>query len=386
MALTSDTIPALLTHHAAAYPHEVVLRHKHRGIWMSVTWSDLASRVRRIGTALLARGMGQGDVVAILSGTRYEAVDADLGAMAIGCVSACLDPREEPARLEQVLRDAACGLLFVENEEQLDTALLLRDRCPTLRHIVIFDMKGLHGLDDPMCESVEVFLADGQAHDTAHPASWEAAIAAVTPLSAASLVPSAESAVRLNHQDLLQLSARVADQLGQHVGDERVAFLPMGGSLERIIGLYAALCTRTISNYLENAATLIENLREIQPTVLAAPLSVWQQFQKRVTDDAANATALQHALFNWAIRSGESAPTGLAARIARALVLRSVRRNMGLIRLRIACVGTASPPPDLTRWYGALGLTLTRLDALAVRDVADAGKHVVLLDELTCAA
>ena len=66
-------------------------------------------------------------------------------------------------------------MLFVENEEQLDKVLLVRDRCPALQRIVIFDMKGLRDFADPMCESLQSFVARGARDD----ADWDAGIAAI---------------------------------------------------------------------------------------------------------------------------------------------------------------------------------------------------------------
>ena len=100
MALTADTIatmPALLFHHAATHAQEVILRKKQRGIWMAVSWQELATRVREVGMALAASGLTSGDVVGVLSNTRPEAVCADLGTLSIGCVSACLVPQDDSA-------------------------------------------------------------------------------------------------------------------------------------------------------------------------------------------------------------------------------------------------------------------------------------------------
>jgi long-chain acyl-CoA synthetase len=148
---------------------------------MAVTWAELATRVRQVGMALAASELAQGDVVGVLSNTRPEAVCADLGALSIGCVSACLVPQDATDQVARMLHASGCRLLFVDNEEQLDKALLARDRCPALQRIVVFDMKGLRELDDPMCESLAGFLARGVAHDRAHPAAWDAALHAVTP-------------------------------------------------------------------------------------------------------------------------------------------------------------------------------------------------------------
>ena len=83
----------------------------------------------------------------------------DLGILGAGGVSGGIDPEQEAEPIGEALHDAQCRVLFVENDEQLDKVLLVRDRCPTLQRIVIFDMKGLRDFADPMCESLQSFVA-----------------------------------------------------------------------------------------------------------------------------------------------------------------------------------------------------------------------------------
>jgi len=392
VALTVDTavmIPALLRQRTAAHGQEVILRKKQRGIWMAVTWVELAVRVRQVGMALAASGLASGDVAGVLSNTRPEAVCADLGALSIGCVSACLVPQDGADQVAQMLHAGDCRLLFVDNEEQLDKALLARDRCPTLQRIVVFDMKGLRDLDDPMCESLAAFLARGIAYDQANPAAWDTALNAVAPDQAAALLlpAGADGAIEtLSHRDVMTIVDDAARRLGQRQGDERVAFLPMSGMMERVLGLYVALSTRTISNYLESPDTLIENLREVQPSVLSAPPVVWERFRTRIVAEVGGASWLQKTLFNWAIGGDEARDgTGAMAWIARKLVLGSVRREMGLARLRLACIGASALPPDVERWYLALGIAMTRLDADCAHGAANGEKLRALIEEFTCA-
>ena len=85
----------------------------------------------------------------------------DLGILGAGGVSGGIHPEQEAEPLGQALRDSRCRVLFVENDEQLDKALLVRDRCPALQRIVIIDMKGLRDFADPMCESLQAFVARG---------------------------------------------------------------------------------------------------------------------------------------------------------------------------------------------------------------------------------
>ena len=107
--------------------------------------------------------------------------------------------------------------------------------------------------------------------------------------------------------------------------------------MERVFGLYLSLDARAISNYLENPDTVIENLQEVQPTVLGTDPQIWQLLHARATNAAAGATRMQRLLYRSAIAAGHAA--GLQAILARLCVLRAVRRELGLSRLRLAYIG-----------------------------------------------
>jgi long-chain acyl-CoA synthetase len=220
--------------------------------------------------------------------------------------------------------------------------------CPALERIVIFDMKGLRDLADPRCESFSQFCARGIDHDQSNPGAWEGAIAALTGEQPASLL----GASALSHREIFNCATAPS---GARAGDERLAFLPMSDPAERLHGCYKALFTGVVSNYAESPDTVLENLQEVQPTVLCATPDTWQRLHARIELAVADATPLQRSAYRLAIRAS---PAWLADQ----LVLRNVRRDIGLDRLRLATV--ASPPvsPEVARWYRALGIELRPVD------------------------
>ena len=81
---------------------------------------------------------------------------------------------------------------------------------------------------------------------------------------------------------------------------------------------------------------------------------------------AAGATGLQRRLYGWAVRAGASGgPMGWLADL---LVLRSVRRELGMTRLRLAYVGELGIPPDVDTWTRALGVTVRSVQELSGND------------------
>jgi long-chain acyl-CoA synthetase len=301
-------------------------------------------------------------------------VAIDLGILACGGISVGVPPGENAEQLGHVLRESNARVLFVENEEQLDKVLLVRDACPALRRIVILDMKGLRDFTDSMSESWADFLACGAEHDRANGDAWQAAVAAITMEQPALLLFPQGTAGKgrvLTHGDVLCLVADAITMLQPRGGDERLSVLPMAHVMERVLGLYFALASRIVSNYLESPTTLAENLQELQPTVLGADPQIWERLHARADQAAASATRLQRAAYRWAI--GAAQGRGPYATLARWLVLRSVRRELGLARLRLAYVGAAQVPAEVRRWAAALGITIQQIDGgTTPRDASEA--------------
>lgn len=354
------TIPAMVFAQVEAHGGETIIRRKDRGIWKSTTWNELGGSVRQVAMALKAFGLKPGEVACVLAPTSPAWVATDLGILSAGGISAGLYTSDAPEQVLATLEVCRCRIAFVGGGQQLDTVLQIKDRCPALEKIVIFDNAALRDFHDPMCESLEIFKARGEVYDASHPDEWATGLAGLNGGDGAVLAFTAGTSgpakgVLLSHRTLLGQIAGSASLLGQRAGDERLAFLPMPHFMERVLGIYQALFTRTVSNYVESAESMGENLREVMPSVFCAPPRVWEQFYAAITVAASEATYLQRGLFNWAIRGGFGAWP----------ILRGVRRRFGLDRVRIGCIGGAQVSPALIRWYRALGIDLVEFYGLS---------------------
>jgi long-chain acyl-CoA synthetase len=356
------SITALVSQRAVSVGNEIILRSKDRGIWKAATWSMLDTRVREIGTALLEAGFGRGDVVAIVSETRPEAVYADLAVLGCGAAGVAIDPDDDPDRVCHQLSSSGSRLAFVENEEQLDKVLSVRDRCSALSRIVVFDMKGLRDFVDASCVGLSGFAGAGDA------VAWANATKAIEADQPAIIqFPAGKSSGlgrTLSHGDLMHMVRAARARLPIQASDERLAVSRLADITERIWGLYLALDTRCISNYPERADTAIENLRELQPTVLGADAAVWDHLQTLAAARTKDATATQRLAYRWALRAGRMG--GPVGRLADLLVLRAVRREFGLNKLRLAYVGGAPVGPAATDWARSLGIVIQRVDEAAL--------------------
>ena len=68
---------------------------------------------------------------------------ADLAVLSCGGVSNGIYPTDAAAQVHYLCEDSRTSILFVEDDEQLDKALEVREQLPGLKKIVVFDMEGL---------------------------------------------------------------------------------------------------------------------------------------------------------------------------------------------------------------------------------------------------
>ena len=83
---------------------------------VELSYADLGRRASDVAHALAGRGIGKGDVVAVLLDRSEHLVEAFLGILMAGAIYLPLDPTYPRARLEMMLADSAARLLLTEPE------------------------------------------------------------------------------------------------------------------------------------------------------------------------------------------------------------------------------------------------------------------------------
>jgi len=375
VVLEGDTIPALFWNGVKARGPAVWMRQKDFGIWRSWTWDQTGEAVREIAHGLMALGFAAGETASILSNTTIEWVLADLGVLSAGGVSNGIYPTDAAEQVHYLCEDSRTTVLFVEDDEQLDKALEVRERLPLLRKIVVVDMEGLREFRDDQVMSLDALRALGREHLKAHPGELERRVAGVKPDDLAILVYTSGTTGKPkgamhSHKGLVYTVRGYNTLIARDQNDECMCFLPLCHIAERMGGEYFSLYTGAKLNFVENPETVPENVREIAPTVFTAVPRVWEKFYSGVMIALKEAGALQQATYAWAIGvgqrvadhvlKGETVPESLKLqfKLARLLALDNVRKLIGIHRSRFLVTGAAPISPDLVRWYLALGVPM----------------------------
>jgi long-chain acyl-CoA synthetase len=375
VVMPGDTIPAIFWNAVEKRSADIWLRQKEFGIWRSWTWTQVGQAVREIGHGLIAIGFNERDTASILSNTNVEWVLCDIAVLSANGVSNGIYPTDAAEQVQYLSEDSGTTVLFVEDDEQLDKALEVRERLPRLKKIVVFDMEGLRDFHDPMVISLDALRELGRQHLAQQPKALEQRVAAVKPADLAILVYTSGTTGKPKgamhaHQGLVYTVRGYNTLIARDQQDECMCFLPLCHIAERMGGEYFSLYTGAKLNFVENPETVPENVREIAPTVFTAVPRVWEKFYSGVMIALKEASGLQQATYAWAIGvgqrvadhvlKGETVPSGLQwqFKAARLLVLDNVRKLIGIHRARFLVTGAAPISPELVRWYLALGVPM----------------------------
>jgi long-chain acyl-CoA synthetase len=380
IVVPGDNLPEMFWNAVAKRGDRTLFRQKKYGLWQSLSWNEVGEIVREAGMGLLELGFEVGETASILGNTRQEWLFSDLAVLSCGGISSGIYPTDAASQVEYLTQDSNSVILFVEDDEQLDKALEVRERLPALRRIVVWDMDGLRELDDSGVMSFEALRELGRqrlARLGAGPAAaeWSARVSSRRPEELAILIYTSGTTGKpkgamLSHRNILQTVRSFNMVIAQNEDDERMCFLPLCHVAERNGGAYYSLYTGTKLNFVENPETIPENVREIAPTVFVAVPRVWEKFYSGVSIALKESNAFEQWAYKLAIGIGLERVKRYEARqpiggwlnfahwLARALVLNNVRKLIGIHRSRMLITGAAPISPDLVRWYMALGVPM----------------------------
>jgi long-subunit acyl-CoA synthetase (AMP-forming) len=348
-----------LEERAERTPDAVALRQKALGVWRVTTWSGYREAVRRAALGLQALGVAAGDRVAILAAARIEWPIAELAVRAVGAVSVGLAPDGPPEEAAAILAETGPRALIADEPARLER--VLTGGAPRPEHVVLLD-----GSAAGCLAWAEVLAPSAVTPWLTRPGPDEVVTLALTAGAAAPPRP-----VPLTAADVEAAAEAVAADHGAPPpgpGDEVLAALPPALAEERAATTWLGLARGCTVSFPESPATADDDLRELQPTLVAWPARRWAYVRAEVLAGLEGPSRPARA----ALRSGlRLAGAGGWRRALSAPVVAPLRRHLGLSLCRSALALGDAPDPGSARLLADLGIAVrpTRpLPALAEVD------------------
>jgi long-chain acyl-CoA synthetase len=364
--------------HAAQRPTAPALRVKEYGIWQTTTWAELATMVRHLACGFAEAGMKQGDHVVIVGDNRPRLNASMLATQALGAVPVPLYQDAVSAEFVFPINNAEVRFAVVEDQEQVDKILEIREKCPQVEHIWFDDPRGLRNYDEPGLAPLDALIEAGAKAHQARPNFFDEALARIQSQDVAAMFFTSGTTgnpkgVVHTHFTLMDRAAAGARFDKLSATEEVLAYLPPAWIGQNIFSYAQWLACGYVVNCPESASTVTIDLKEIGPTYYFAPPRIFEGLLTSVMIRMEDAGTIKKWLFDTfmavARRVGparmDGKPLALGDKLRYALgnlfVYGPLRNTLGLSRVRVAYTAGEAIGPDLFTFYRSIGINLKQL-------------------------
>ena len=375
---TTDTFPKLALHNAGRLSGKVAIREKHLGIWQSYTWSQYAEQARLIALGLAALGFTRGDKTAVVGDNRPALYWAMLATQALGGVAVPLYQDSIEKEMEYIVDHAEARFAIVEDQEQVDKLLLVREQCPGLEYVIYDDPGGLRHYKDSCLLSLQELQERGRKFAEARPWYFDQEVARgaaedTAVIAYTSGTTGQPKGAMLSHRNLIETARSAVSRERLDETEEVMAYLPMAWIGDHMFSFSQSMVAGFTTNCPESAETVLADLKEIGPTYFFAPPRIWENILTsvmiRVDDTARIKRGLVRFFLDLARRVERCRlghrPVALRDRLlyplGRLLVYGPLRDNLGMSRIRVAYTAGEAIGPELFEFYRSLGINVKQL-------------------------
>lgn len=367
MGTEPKTLNELFNSAVDRYREAEFLRFKIDRTWRSLTFGEIARRVRELALGLHALGIKSGDRIAIWSENRPEWNLADLAALAIGAIDVPIYASQSRSQVEYILADSGARAVFV-SAPFTDDALAVKSRLPSLEFVISLDKVSADALD------IEALVDNGRAVYAAQPRLYEELWQAARPEDLATILYTSGSTgepkgVMLTHKNLTVNVLNSARWL--KLEDRRelaLTYLPFTHIFERA-SWYLYAHTGAVIAYAENIDAVAKNLIEVRPTAMTSVPRMFEKIYAKIVERGLSAGFPRRQIFLWALDVGRrwaerkdraeivGPLLNLEHRVADALVFKKWREAVGG-NIKFFISGGAPLAPEIAYLFLAAGLLI----------------------------
>ena len=321
--------------------------------------ADFVEDVKAVAKGLIASEVAPGDVVAILSRTRYEWALADWAIWWAGGVSVPIYESSSPSQIQWIASDSAAKFALVESTRHKEDMESVRGELPALQRIGVLE-DGI--LEDLRQRGAGISDEELESRRTAR------RLEDVATIIYTSGTTGRPKGAELTHANFVDTTRSAVTLLGEKVlpsGSRLLMFLPMAHVFARLITVLAAAWPVTTA-FTPDTKNLLPDLAAFKPTFL---LAVPRVFEKVYNGAEAKAIASgKGRIFGAAAKTAIEYSTALADgkvpltlslkhKLFDRLVYGTLREAMGG-QVKWAVSGGAPLGARLSHFFRGIGVTV----------------------------
>ncbi|MEM9554160.1 MAG: long-chain fatty acid--CoA ligase [Acidobacteriota bacterium] len=292
----------VLLRRADATPGDPASFEKVGGSWHMSTWRDFADSALRVAHGLAQGGIEPGDRVAILGPTSVDWGVYDFGGQIAGAVTVGVYPKQSPEQLRYLLEHSGSRVLFVADDEEMETAVEAAQGVESLEALVAWN----DALAARFAARDARVSGPGRYRDRVlDEAERQRRSERIDPNSAAILVYTSGTtgppkAAMISHENIRALLLHIDGVLPFYRDDLLFGFLPMAHVTERVLSFYARVSNGVPAAYASDIGKVIDELPEARPTLFGSVPRIFEKLYARIQGDVERAPVVKRKIFRWA--------------------------------------------------------------------------------------
>lgn len=371
----ADTLPQLFKLRCEQHSHEVYMKEKYRGIWKEYSWEEIYEQIKRLFLGLINLGLKRGETVAICGENRIQVYLTEYASLAAGAKVVCLYPDMMPREIQYTLELSDTVYFVVEDQEQVDKALKIKDDLPLLRRIIYWDIRGMYKYRDPLLVNFQDVQEEGDKYGKENPLLFEMSIEQgkaddIAVLLFTSGTTGLPKAAIITHRKLLDTAFSMQKALPLKPGTRYLSYMSPAWMTEQNFGLTWGLLAPFTIHFFEEPETVQHDIREIGAEYLAFGARQWESFAGLIQSRMSEAGPIRQLIYRFGLLVGKKTSErkagdtevsffwNLLKPLANFFVLKKILDFLGLSKAKLTMNGGGGLSPEIFKFYRALGIEL----------------------------
>lgn len=371
------TLPQLLAQNAQAFgDSKTAIREKAYGIWQTYTWKDYFNYVKKTAAGFAALNMKRGDNMCMIVNNSPEWLFSELGAHALGATTLNLFTSSIAFELAFSIERIHSPVVVVQDQEQVDKLLEVKDKLTHVQKVVYIDPTGMTAYEnDAWLISYAGLLETGEKYLADHPDDVEEEISKGRPRDIAVMIQTSGTTgvpkiAMLSHRNLTTMAEQWVEAANIQPEENWISMSPTAWIVDQMWGMGVALAGAMTMNFPETPETVLDDFRDIGPSMLITASRFWEDMASRIRVKISDASWIKRKLFYLGERVGRSVvqkklqkqtiswPVKVLSGFLRVAVYNPLLDRLGCSHFHSAFTGGHPISPDVIGFFRAIGLNL----------------------------
>ncbi|EGD33450.1 long-chain fatty acid--CoA ligase [Capnocytophaga sp. oral taxon 338] len=356
---------------AALYGDRDAIRHWENGQWCATSWRLFNQRVQQIAYALLHHQVDIQENIGIFAPNSPEWTMVDMAAAHLRACAVPIYATNTADQASYIINDANIRILFIGEKEQYEKIQQIKEKCPQLELIVVFNgalVKGILPFVNTLSQFTTIPNQEIYTEELKKRFS-QRNLQDIYTIIYTSGTTGKPKGVLIDYENVAYQLINHDERLTVKEGNVSMSFLPLSHVYERLWLAYV-LHKGVINCYLDDTNRVAEALKEVKPHYMCVVPRLLEKIYTKIYENVGKQSLIKRMIFSFATRTAKihlkqkrkgkrvSFILQELYNFSDKLVFRKLKEALGGNIQMIPC-GGALLEPSIGRFFRAIGVNVT---------------------------